>query len=59
MVRFKTRFPVTLGAVVALVLIGVLAAFSYRTAAQFDTTFKAAGINPQSLAAWHPPAHHG
>jgi hypothetical protein len=58
MVRFKTRSPMALGAVVALVLIGVLAVFSYRTAARFDTTFKAAGINPQSLAAWHPPAHH-
>lgn len=59
MIRFKTRSPATIGAVVALALIGALAAFSYHTAAQLDATFKATGINPQSLAAWHPPAHRG
>jgi hypothetical protein len=59
MIHFKTRSPATIGAVVALALIGALAAFSYHTAGQLDATFKAAGINPQSLAAWHPPAHRG
>jgi hypothetical protein len=59
MVRFKLSSGATFGAVAALVLIGALAAASYRTAAQFDATFKAAGINPQTLAAWHPPGHQG
>ncbi len=57
MIRFKLRSPATIGAIVALVLIGALAAASYHTAAQLDATLKSAGINPQTLAAWHPPAH--
>ena len=57
MVRFKLLSRATFGAIAALGLIGTLAAFSYQTAAQLDATFKAAGINPTSLHAWHPPAH--
>lgn len=57
MIRFKLRSLVTLAAIVALVFIGALAAASYHTAAQLDATLKSAGINPQTLAAWHPPAH--
>jgi hypothetical protein len=52
-------WPTRIGAVVLLLGIAALIAFSLRTAVQLDTNLKAAGINPAQLHPYHPPAKSG
>lgn len=52
----QARLPWILGAIAVLAVIGVLAAASYHTTAGLYSNLKSAGIPPQQLHAYKPPA---
>lgn len=52
----QARMPWILGSVAVLVLIAALAAASYHTTADIYSTLKAAGVQPQKMHPYKPPA---